>query len=118
LAEIPTAVFCYNDMSALGAMRSIRERGLEIPRDISLVGFDDLFLAEFSAPPLTTVRQPRREMGRLATELLLRVVAGHGERGDIRVPGELIVRASTAPPPALPPIPSLPGRDRKGAVPA
>ena len=99
LPDPPTAVFCYNDMSALGALKAIREAGLRVPRDISLVGFDDLFIAEYSEPPLTTVRQPRRQMGRLAAEILLKLIQGAGAEELIRVPGELILRQSTAPPP-------------------
>ncbi|MEK7409570.1 MAG: LacI family DNA-binding transcriptional regulator [Acidobacteriota bacterium] len=100
LPEPPTAVFCYNDMSALGALKRIRAAGLRVPEDISLVGFDDLFVAEYTDPPLTTVRQPKRHMGRLAMETLLKLMAGSQSAEHIRVPGELIVRASTAPPPS------------------
>ena len=57
LADPPTAVCCYNDMTALGAMRSIRARGLRVPDDVSVTGFDDLFFAEYLEPALTTVRQ-------------------------------------------------------------
>lgn len=98
LPEPPTAVFCYNDMSALGALRSIRESGRRVPEDISVVGFDDLFVAEYTEPPLTTVRQPKRQMGRLAMETLLKLMGGSQSEEHIRVPGQLIVRKSTAPP--------------------
>jgi DNA-binding LacI/PurR family transcriptional regulator len=94
----PTAVFCYNDMSALGAMRQIREHGLKIPDDISIVGFDDLYISQYIDPPLTTIRQPMRQMGRMAMETLLQIFAGAESGHDIRVPGELIVRKSTATP--------------------
>ncbi len=94
----PTAIFCYNDMSALGAMRQIRNRGLSIPADISIVGFDDLYISQYLNPPLTTVRQPMRQMGNLAMETLLQIFSGDGLRHDIKVPGELIVRESAAPP--------------------
>ena len=97
LAVRPTAVFCYNDMTALGALRAIYGHGLRVPADISLVGFDDLFFASYTQPPLTTVRQPRREMGRMALESLLKLMAGE-EPAEIRVPAELIVRESTAAP--------------------
>lgn len=99
LPDPPTAVFCYNDMSALGALKAIREAGLRVPRDISVVGFDDLFVAEYAEPPLTTVRQPRRQMGRLAAEILLKLIEGEQADEIIRVPGELVLRQSTAPPP-------------------
>jgi len=98
LPQPPTAVFCYNDMSALGAMLQFRNRGLRIPRDISVVGFDDLYFSQYLDPPLTTVRQPMRQMGRLAMETLLKIFAGADSGHDIKVPGELIVRRSTAPP--------------------
>lgn len=98
LPQAPTAVFCYNDMTAFGAMRAAAERGLAVPRDLSVTGFDDLFFAQFSAPPLTTVRQPMREMGRLAVETLLQLLAGEERVPRTVVPGALIVRDSTAPP--------------------
>jgi DNA-binding LacI/PurR family transcriptional regulator len=98
LPEPPTAIFCYNDMSALGAMRQIRNHGLRIPADISVVGFDDLYISQYLDPPLTTVRQPMRQMGRMAMETLLQIFAGAESGHDIKVPGELIVRGSTAPP--------------------
>ncbi len=102
LPEPPTAVFCYNDMSALGALKCVRSRGLHVPEDISLVGFDDLFLAQYTDPPLTTVRQPKRHMGRLAMETLLRLLSGSTSEENIKVPGELVVRESTAPPKPVP----------------
>jgi DNA-binding LacI/PurR family transcriptional regulator len=98
LPQPPTAVFCYNDLSALGAMRQIRNHGLRIPADISVVGFDDLYISQYIDPPLTTVRQPMRQMGRMAMETLLQIFAGAESGHDIKVPGELIVRQSTAPP--------------------
>jgi DNA-binding LacI/PurR family transcriptional regulator len=94
----PSAIFCYNDMTVLGALSTIRARGLAVPRDISLVGFDDLFFAAYLDPPLTTVRQPMRAMGRLAMETLCQLLAGSAMDHNIKVPGELIVRKSTAPP--------------------
>src|SRR5262249_14254182 len=75
LKELPTAVFCYNDMTALGALQMIRAQGLSVPADLSLVGFDDLFIASYTQPLLTTVRQPRRQMGRIAMLMLLKLFA-------------------------------------------
>jgi DNA-binding LacI/PurR family transcriptional regulator len=99
LPQPPTAVFCYNDMSALGALREIRSRGLSVPGDISVAGFDDLYLSEYVEPPLTTVRQPMHDMGRMAVETLLGLIAGETPPAQNRkVPGELVVRGSTAPP--------------------
>jgi len=96
LAEPPTAVCCYNDMSALGAMRSIRLHGRRVPEDISVVGFDDLFVASYTQPPLTTVRQPMRRMGLLAMESLFQLMSGEDSAIRITVEAELIVRESTA----------------------
>ena len=98
LPHPPTAVFCYNDMTALGALRSIHARGLSVPADLSLVGFDDLFFAPYTDPPLTTVRQPMQRMGRIAVETLLTLVRGKTSEHTVKVPGELIVRGSTAAP--------------------
>ncbi|MFQ5343324.1 MAG: LacI family DNA-binding transcriptional regulator [Anaerolineae bacterium] len=74
LPEPPTAVFVCNDLMAIGAMRAISEQGLGIPGDVAVVGFDDIALASYSNPPLTTMAQPRQEMGRLAAELLIKRV--------------------------------------------
>jgi DNA-binding LacI/PurR family transcriptional regulator len=95
LAEPPTAVCCYNDMTALGAMRSIRLHGLRVPEEISVVGFDDLFFASYTQPPLTTVRQPMRRMGKLAMESLFKLMSGDESEIRIKVESELIVREST-----------------------
>jgi DNA-binding LacI/PurR family transcriptional regulator len=96
LADPPTAVCCYNDMTALGAMRSIRLHGLRVPEDISVAGFDDLFFASYTQPPLTTVRQPMRRMGQLAMESLFKLMSGDASQFRIKVEAELIVRESTA----------------------
>lgn len=94
----PTAVFCYNDMSALGAMRRLRAEGLKIPDDFSVVGFDDLYLSRYLDPPLTTVAQPMRQMGRMAMETLLKIFDGERSAHNLRVQGQLIVRGTTARP--------------------
>lgn len=96
--ERPTAVFCYNDMTAIGGLKTIRTHGLKVPDDISLVGFDDLPLTLYVDPPLTTVRQPKYDMGRLAMQVLLKLIAGVDAEQDVKVTGKLIVRQSTAPP--------------------
>jgi DNA-binding LacI/PurR family transcriptional regulator len=98
LPDPPTAVFCYDDMTAIGALRQIRILGLRVPHDISLIGFDDLPIVRYIDPPLTTVRQPMPQMGRLAMETLLDILAGSRSNHNIKVPGELIVRESTLPP--------------------
>lgn len=98
LRERPTGLFCYNDMSALGAMHALLAAGLRIPADISVVGFDDLYISQYLDPPLTTIRQPMRQLGRLAMETLIGILSGTRSRHHIKVPGELVVRGSTAPP--------------------
>jgi DNA-binding LacI/PurR family transcriptional regulator len=71
---------------------------LRVPEDVSVVGFDDLFIATYMQPPLTTLKQPRRLMGTLAMESLLRLISGESAESPIRVPAELIIRGSTTPP--------------------
>jgi LacI family transcriptional regulator len=92
-----TALFAYNDISAIGAMRAFQEAGLRVPEDVSVVGFDDIVHASFCLPSLTTVRQPLKKMGRIAAETLLSHIEGSAEpNGEIAVEPELIVRKSTA----------------------
>jgi LacI family transcriptional regulator len=95
----PTAIFAGNDMQALGALRALRDRGLVAPRQISIVGFDDLPVAALSLPALTTVRQPLAEMGSFAVEMLLKLIAGEPlSSARVELATNLIVRESTAPP--------------------
>jgi DNA-binding LacI/PurR family transcriptional regulator len=98
--KIPfTALFAYNDISAIGAMRAFQEAGLHVPEDISVVGFDDISIASFSIPPLTTVRQPLEKMGRIAAQTLLDRIEDRSEFvPEIAVEPELISRRSTGPP--------------------
>ena len=94
-----TALFAYNDISALGAMRAFQEAGLRVPQDISVIGFDDIRGAAFSNPGLTTVRQPLADMGRLAAQTLLSRIEGATDcPAEIPIEPELVVRQSTAPP--------------------
>lgn len=93
-----TALFAYNDISAVGAMRAFQEAGRQIPGDISIVGFDDVSVASFSIPPLTTVHQPLFEMGRIAAQTLIQRIEGPDTvTPEIVVEPRLVVRASTAP---------------------
>ena len=95
LAEKPTAIFAGNDTIALGAMAAIHERGLRIPDDIAVVGYDDIPLAKFAAPPLTTVHTPPLEQGRLAGEMLIKLVKGERlEQKQLKVDTDLIIRES------------------------
>ncbi len=93
-----TALFAYNDISAIGAIRAFQEAGMQVPRDVSVVGFDDIPGAAFHHPSLTTVRQPLRRMGELAVEILLARIAGEKEwQQEISVQPEIMLRESTGP---------------------
>jgi LacI family transcriptional regulator len=99
LPRPPTAIFAANDQSALGALSAAQALGLRVPRDLSLVGFDDVPQSAQIQPPLTTVRQPMETMGRAAVNTLLALLAGLPAPSPIlTLPTELVVRASTAPP--------------------
>ncbi|HUM05150.1 MAG TPA: LacI family DNA-binding transcriptional regulator [Terriglobales bacterium] len=95
-----TALFAFNDISAIGAIRALRESGRRVPEDVSVVGFDDIQSAAFQNPGLTTVRQPLRRMGSLAAETVLRSIsspAADRVSRRITVEPELVVRESTCP---------------------
>jgi LacI family transcriptional regulator len=99
----PTAVFSANDAQALGVLAAARSLGLAVPRDVSVVGFDDITSARLASPPLTTVRQPLASMGRVATDLLLgQLGPRHEEPRLVELATELVVRDSTAPPQPAP----------------
>jgi LacI family transcriptional regulator len=99
LPEPPTAMFCFNDNMAVGAMQTARARGVRIPEDLSIVGFDDLEEAEIVTPALTTIRQPLAEMGRIAVSLLMRLLDNQRlEALHVELGTRLVVRDSTAPP--------------------
>jgi DNA-binding LacI/PurR family transcriptional regulator len=94
-----TALFAFNDVSAIGAVRAFREAGLRVPEDVSVVGFDDVQSAAYQNPALTTVRQPLRRMGRLAADQVLEQIGSPGQPAvqQIVVSPELVVRESTRP---------------------
>jgi len=97
LPQPPTAVFAGSDETALGVIEAARARGLRVPEDLSVAGFDDTPLARLAAPPLTTVRQPLREMGAVAVRTALRLAAGEGlDSHHVELATELVVRQSTA----------------------
>jgi LacI family repressor for deo operon, udp, cdd, tsx, nupC, and nupG len=98
LAAPPTAVLCANDEMAFGAVQTLHRRGLSVPDDVSIVGFDDLNMAAFYNPPLTTVHIPRHEIGRRAAAELIELLAGRRVAPDAILPTRLIVRESTAAP--------------------
>ncbi|MCU1678133.1 MAG: transcriptional regulator, LacI family [Frankiales bacterium] len=100
LPNRPTALVCFNDKAAVGAMRAASERGLRVPEDLSVTGFDDLDLSRATLPMLTTVRQPLQEMGRMAVSLLMRVLNQHEHEAlHVELATELVVRGSTGPVP-------------------
>ena len=94
----PTAVFVCNDLMAFGALAAIREAGIAVPGQLSMVSYDDIELAAFAAPPLTTVVQPKLQIGTLAAEMLLdRVDGNSGPARRVMLEPHLKCRASTAP---------------------
>jgi DNA-binding LacI/PurR family transcriptional regulator len=91
----PTAIFLANDIMAIGAIQAIRKAGLKVPEDISVAGFDDISLASYSNPPLTTVRQPAFEKGVMATRLLIQSLEKQEIPSSKILEVELVVRGST-----------------------
>jgi DNA-binding LacI/PurR family transcriptional regulator len=96
-----TAIFCFNDIAAIGAIRALKDVGLGVPEDVSVVGFDDILGASYHTPSITTVRQPLEEMGRQGARALLERIAQPGEpfAAETVLEPELIVRESTSVPP-------------------
>ncbi len=98
-SEPPTAVFCHNDSMAIGAIQEAKRLGLRVPQDLSVVGFDDIQFAQFCDPPLTTISQPRYEIGRQAMLMMLELLKGHDiHSGSRLLETKLVVRGSAAPP--------------------
>jgi LacI family transcriptional regulator len=98
----PTAIIAGNDLMAIGAMRAAREAGLNVGQDLSVVGFDDITLAEHAHPPLTTVRQPIYEIGQRVCRMLVRILAGEPLReneSQVLFEPDLVIRDSSGPPP-------------------
>jgi DNA-binding LacI/PurR family transcriptional regulator len=94
----PTAIFCYNDMTALGAIEAVQAAALRVGREVSIVGFDDLFFAASLQPPLTSFRQPKKELGKQAMQLLLAILKGQPAQRKVVLRGELVVRGSSSKP--------------------
>jgi len=94
-----TAVFCFNDIAAIGAIRALKDAGLTVPGDVSVVGFDDILSAAYATPSLTTVRQPLLEMGKRGAQVLLERIANREQEypAEIVVAPEFVVRESTGP---------------------
>jgi LacI family repressor for deo operon, udp, cdd, tsx, nupC, and nupG len=102
LPERPTALFCENDEMAIGALKRIKQQGLRVPQDISLVGFDDIPFAAYCDPPLTTIAQPAEIFGRTAVEMLIALIEKKPlPQRHVVLPFELALRGSTA---TLPPL--------------
>lgn len=94
-----TAMVCYNDISAIGAIRALMNHGLTVPDDVSIIGFDDIESAAFHNPSLTTIRQPLYQMGLMAARILLQRIRGQATFPDfVPIHPELIIRESTSPP--------------------
>jgi DNA-binding LacI/PurR family transcriptional regulator len=103
LPERPTAIICFNDMQAIGVMQTLQQANVRIPEDISVAGFDDIPLAEFLFPALTTYRQPIWELGEMAARVALNLLGENVNGSSVSEPvitmsGQLVVRRSTAPP--------------------
>ncbi len=97
----PTAIVCGNDLIAMGAMSALEERSVRVPEEISVIGVDDIFFAKLTRPPLTTIKIPREELGRLSFLALERIAKSKRHQGsEYTLRSELVVRRSTARPPA------------------
>jgi len=97
-SSIPTAIFCGNDLIAMGAMSALEEAGVKAPEDVSVIGFDDIFFAQLARPPLTTVRIPREQLGEMAFKALSKMARSKRGMGvEYRIETQLVIRKSTAP---------------------
>jgi LacI family transcriptional regulator len=96
----PTAVFCANDIQAIGALTACREQNVDVPAEMSIIGFDDLPVVQYTCPRLTTIHVPAKHMGRLAASKLIGWIRTGEHAGTDELPVELVVRESTARPPA------------------
>src|SRR5262249_26397852 len=95
----PSAIFCFNDEMAMGVMQVARRRGLRLPEQLSIVGFDDIRFASYAEPPLTTIAQPMRAIGEGTVRLLLEILNGNVAAPEsVTLPHPLVIRSSPAPP--------------------
>jgi DNA-binding LacI/PurR family transcriptional regulator len=105
LPDRPTALVCFNDMMAIGVLKSLQSRGIQVPEEISITGFDNIIFSNYTNPPLTTFDQPKRFIGQKAAELILSLLdptskTNVPEQKIQILKGNLLVRKSTAPPPS------------------
>lgn len=101
LKDAPTAIFCFSDEMALGAMAAVRKAGLSCPNDVSVIGFDDIHFARFMVPPLTTIRQPMAQIGRETVQMLHGIFTDDNAMPvSLTLPHDLVIRESTARSPA------------------
>lgn len=91
---LPDGLFCYNDLTAIGALKALHQARVRVPDDVAIVGFDDIAMAEFTCPSLSTIAQPRLNMGRLAVQMLLDLIAGRPVDSQT-LKGSLVIREST-----------------------
>jgi len=103
LVDPPTAILCFNDMMAIGVLKILREAGIQVPRDCSVVGFDDIPIAAYTYPSLTTLKQPKYQLGYEAAQMMYKVLQSQSDISSVdgqklMLRGELIVRETTAPP--------------------
>jgi DNA-binding LacI/PurR family transcriptional regulator len=103
LDDPPSAIICFNDMMAIGVVKTLREEGIQVPRDCSVVGFDDIPIAAYTYPTLTTLKQPKYQLGYEAAQMMSKVLQPQSEISSaqdetLMLRGELVIRETTAPP--------------------
>jgi DNA-binding LacI/PurR family transcriptional regulator len=100
LVDPPSALFCFNDLTAVGVLQGARQKGVRVPEDLSVVGFDDVRLVSYLAPPLTTMRQDMRALGSQAIDMLFDLIAGRDPEAPVALDTTLVERGSCAPVPS------------------
>ena len=94
----PTAIFCYNDMTAMGVLRAVKSEGLHVPEDMSILGYDDIAATPYLDPPLTTIAQAKYTLGQMATMMAIDLIEGKEGVQDVLIEPQLVIRASCAEP--------------------
>jgi LacI family transcriptional regulator len=105
--DLPRAIVCANDQTALGVIHALTRRGIRVPGDVAITGFDDVPVARHLHPSLTTIRQPIEQMGATAFDVLHSRISGSGGESDVVLPVRLVLRESCGCAPAVPVTPSL-----------